>query len=160
RAHGKTTDLYLATPGSIAHAWERYHDMDQSVANRRGVLDVDPELIKEFAVSITSHLDVGGKVSEIMAQHDPHQTSKVIAVIFGGALSLNASDVHVEPEANTVRVRYRLDGVLWDICDLDTHVAKHIVSRLKLLAGVKLNINREAQDGRFTFDIGTREVEV
>ena len=155
-----TPVIYLASLNSIEHAWERYHDVEKASAQVRGVLDVDPELIKLFVTEIKTYHDVGGKVAALQKENSVTRTSKTIGVIFGGALALNASDIHIEPEAVTVRVRYRLDGVLWDICDIDRDVARHILSRLKLLSGLKLNVRKEAQDGRFTFDIGTREVEV
>ncbi len=155
-----TPTLFLASLPSITHAWDRYHDVQHTTAQAKGVLDVDPELIKKFAQEITSYLDVGSRVATIQKENSATRTSKVIAVVFGGALALNASDIHIEPEALAVRIRYRLDGVLWDICDIEKGIAAQIVSRLKLLSGLKLNVRKEAQDGRFTFDIGTREVEV
>ncbi|HEU4677096.1 MAG TPA: GspE/PulE family protein [Candidatus Paceibacterota bacterium] len=157
---GYTPTVYLASFPSIDRAWARYHDIGRSTVQVKGVLDVDPELIKAFANEIKSSLDVAGKVAEIQKENSVVKTSKTIGAIFGGALSLGASDVHIEPEALAVRVRYRLDGVLTNVCDIDKDIAAHIVSRLKLLSGLKLNVRREAQDGRFTFDIGTREVEV
>lgn len=160
KSSGLTPQIYLASLDSISHAWERYHDIDKATASAKGVLDVDPEIIKKFATEIQNFFDVGGKIAELQKENSVTRTSKTIGVIFGGALSLNASDIHIEPEATAVRVRYRLDGVLADICDIDTEVARHIMSRLKLLSGLKLNVRKEAQDGRFTFDIGTREVEV
>jgi type II secretory ATPase GspE/PulE/Tfp pilus assembly ATPase PilB-like protein len=152
--------LYLASLESLAHAWERYRDMERSTAEVKGVLDVDPELIQKFVGEIRSHLDVGSRIAGILRENSAVRTSKIIGVVFGGALSLNASDIHIEPEALAVRVRYRLDGVLFDVCDIPKESAGHIISRLKLLSGLKLNVRREAQDGRFTFDVGTRKVEV
>ncbi len=67
-----------------------------------------------------------------------------------GALSTGASDVHLEPEESDVRLRYRLDGVLVDVLTFDQDTYKLVVSRLKLLSGLKLNIDGEAQDGRFS----------
>jgi type II secretory ATPase GspE/PulE/Tfp pilus assembly ATPase PilB-like protein len=160
RAHGKKIKLYLTTQGSLEHAWEHYADISHVVAHKQGVLDIDPELIKTFTETIHSHLDVGKNIVDILKNRNPRHISMILSVLFGGALSLNASDIHIEPEATTARVRYRLDGVLWDICTLESHTTKQIVSRIKLLAGTKLNIRKEAQDGRFTFDIGTRTVEV
>ncbi len=160
KAMGLSPVIYLASMDSVSHAWERYRDIEKSTVQVKGVLDVDPDLIKAFATEIQTYLDVAGKISEIRKENSVQKTSKTIAVIFGGALSLKASDIHIEPEATAVRIRYRLDGVLHDICDIEKDVSAHIVSRLKLLSGLKLNVKKEAQDGRFTFDIGTREVEV
>ncbi len=157
---GFGVQIYLATLRSITHAWEGYTSIDTARSENRGVLDIDPELIKNYAETIKFHHDVTQKITDVTAQKNPRHISLLISVIFGGAIALDASDIHIEPEAQSVRVRYRLDGVLRDIGELEKGAALQIVSRLKLLAGVKLNIRKQAQDGRFTFDIGTREVEV
>ncbi len=157
---GYSPTLHLASLASLSHAWERYHDIEKSVAQVKGVLDVDPDLIKKFAEEIQTYLDVSAKIAQIKKENGATKTSTIIAVVFGGALALGASDIHIEPGADLVRVRYRLDGVLYDVCDIEKQVSLHIVSRLKLLSGLKLNLRKEAQDGRFTFDIGMREVEV
>lgn len=152
--------LFMASLNSISHAWERYHDLKKSIAERKGVLDVDPDAIKAFSDSIKSHLDVATKMFEIQKENGAERVSKTIELIFGGALSLDASDIHIEPEVAGVRIRYRLDGVLWDITDIEKHIYTLMISRLKLLSGLKLNVHDEAQDGRFTFDVGEHELEV
>ncbi len=73
---------------------------------------------------------------------------------------MNASDVHFESGEEDVRLRYRLDGVLVDVLTFDHETYKQILSRLKLLSGLKLNINDEAQDGRFSIKIKGAEIEL
>lgn len=157
---GLTPTLYMASLNSIAHAWARYKDVKKTTAEVRGVLDVNPEAIKMFASDIRSYLDVSGKIQEIQEGMGAERITKTIEAIFGGALALTASDIHIEPEAMGVRIRYRLDGVLWDVSDIPKEIYNLLISRLKLLSGLKLNVHKEAQDGRFTFDVGDREVEV
>jgi type II secretory ATPase GspE/PulE/Tfp pilus assembly ATPase PilB-like protein len=76
------------------------------------------------------------------------------------AIHMKASDVHLEPEEQGIRMRFRLDGVLTDVFMFDEHSYKLIDSRLKLLSGLKLNITDRAQDGRFTIAIQGKELEV
>ena len=159
-ALGHKPILFMASRNSIEHAWARYRDMKTTVAETRGVLGVRADAIKELARDIKSYLDVAEKVRTIGKEHGSERITKIIEILFGGALALGASDMHIEPEATAVRVRYRLDGVLWDAADLDTSLSHLLISRLKLLSGLKLNVHKEAQDGRFTFDVGDREVEV
>jgi type II secretory ATPase GspE/PulE/Tfp pilus assembly ATPase PilB-like protein len=83
-----------------------------------------------------------------------------LELIFAGALGLRASDIHIEPEESGIRLRYRFDGVLHDVVDLDSYIFDRLMSRLKLLSGMVLNAKKIAQDGRFTFDIGEREIEI
>lgn len=156
---GLSVNLYLATLRSITQGWEAYKIAPLKI-EKQGILDVDPALIKTFAEEIRSPHDVAERVNQIATERNARSTSLLISTIFGGAIALDASDIHIEPEANIVRVRYRIDGVLSNICDFDRSFSTNIVSRLKLLAGVKLNVRKEAQDGRFTFSLGTRNVEV
>ncbi len=151
---------YMASLRSIEHAWERYNDTQASVAEKRGVLDIDPMKVIEFAKTMATHLDVAEKLTEVKTANSAERISQTIEVLFGGALALGASDIHIEPEAIRTRIRYRVDGVLLDISDMDKSIYTLLVSRLKLLSGLKLNVRSMAQDGRFTFDIGERKIEV
>ena len=159
-ARGYAVHLFLVSEQSLENAWEAYKTPTTASAQKHGILDIDPSLIKNLMDSIKTSHDASEKISGIGQTRTAHQTSLLISTIFGGAVALNASDIHIEPEATLVRVRYRIDGVLTNIADLDKDVSVHIVPRLKLLAGVKLNVRKEAQDGRFTFSLGTRNVEV
>jgi type II secretory ATPase GspE/PulE/Tfp pilus assembly ATPase PilB-like protein len=77
-------------------------------------------------------------------------TSNSVELILAGAVALQASDIHIEPEASDVRLRYRLDGVLQDAASLPSENLAAIINRIKLLANLKLNIKEGAQDGRFS----------
>ncbi|QQR64736.1 type II/IV secretion system protein [Candidatus Kaiserbacteria bacterium] len=157
---GLSATLYLASHHSITQAWAHYHDTEKALAETRGVLDVNEKKIEEFMRDVHSHFDVGGMLAKIQGENNVDRTSRIIEILFGGALALWASDVHIEPEVASTRVRYRLDGVLMDVGDIDRDATSHIISRIKLLAGVKLNVRNIAQDGRFTIDIGSREIEI
>lgn len=157
---GFSPKIFLASDGSIVHVREHYGDVERAVAQTRGMFTIDSTLITQFFAEIKSTGQVAAQIIDLQKKNSVSRTSEILSVVFGGALALNASDIHIEPEAAMTRIRVRLDGVLVDICDLDKDSATQIISRLKLLSGLKLNIHKEAQDGRFTFDIGSREVEV
>lgn len=152
--------IYLVSLAGLMHAWEHYDDVEKAVAQPHGVFSIDPALITKFFAEIKSAAQVSAQMLDLQRENSVTRTSKILSVMFGGALALKASDIHVEPEATSTRIRFRLDGVLADVCNINSEAAAHITSRLKLLSGLKLNIHKEAQDGRFTFDIGSREVEV
>lgn len=76
------------------------------------------------------------------------------------AQSLGASDIHIEPEDDFIQIRFRLDGVLIEVTKLDQETYHLLLSRIKLLSGMKLNIKETAQDGRFSIAIGEREIEI
>ncbi len=160
RKRGHEPMVHMASLKSIELAWSRFLDTKHATAEIRGVLDVSTEQIASFAEHIKTHLDVGTLIATLKNEGGAERVSKTIEVIFGGALSLNASDIHIEPSQNSARIRYRLDGVLGDVTDVERHMYELIMSRLKLLSGLKLNIRKEAQDGRFTFTVGNRDIEV
>lgn len=85
---------------------------------------------------------------------------KLVAGIVSYALSLGSSDIHVEPEAKRVRVRFRVDGVLKDILELPTEYEAQVSSRIKILGTMKLDETRIPQDGRFSVGFKDREVDV
>ncbi len=76
--------------------------------------------------------------------------SDVLNKIFGAAVAQGSSDIHLEPEENIVKVRFRIDGVLHDVAKISKTFYPQIVSRIKLQAKLKLNIENESQDGRFS----------
>ena len=83
-----------------------------------------------------------------------YKTTRILELVMAGALTFNASDIHIEPEKERVRLRYRVNGVLEDIAFFDFSLLKNITSRLKLLAKLKLSTTKGAQDGRSVSTLG------
>ena len=71
-----------------------------------------------------------------------------------------ASDIHIEPQEDKLRVRYRIDGILSDVMSLPLSVHAPLLSRLKIMAGLNIAERRLPQDGQITFDMGDREVDI
>jgi type II secretory ATPase GspE/PulE/Tfp pilus assembly ATPase PilB-like protein len=157
---GFTVTLFITSTDSLEHAWRRYEDQKHTEAVKRGVLDIDPTAIEHLMKSFKDRSDVYDFLVNIRTVNSARRVSETLQSMFAGALALNASDIHIEPEEAAIRLRFRLDGVLHDIIDLERIIYERLISRLKLLAGMRLNIKDEAQDGRFTFTLGEREVEV
>jgi len=157
---GWELNFYMCSTASLEHAWQRYQDERGTEAVKKGVLDIDPEEIKKLAKRLTNTEQVSAFLEEMRSYNTANHVTTIVEAIFAGAIALHASDIHIEPEQGDIRLRYRLDGVLHDIIDLDKRIHNRLNSRLKLLAGLILNIHDEAQDGRFTFDMGDKDVEV
>jgi len=155
---GWTPVVYMASTGSLAHAWARYKEMSFAEESRKGGLDVSSETLEELQSKIKSMEDVKAIVEEITASHEIHTISRLLEVILAGAISIKASDVHIEAEEKRVRVRYRLDGVLQDVLFLEQKMYHLLNSRIKLVAGLKLTITSKAQDGRFSVFISGMEI--
>jgi len=86
--------------------------------------------------------------------------SKTVAIILRYAIQAKASDVHIEPLRENVIVRYRVDGVLHPVLNLPKTLHPAIVSRVKILANLKIDEQRKPQDGRFFLEIGKREIDL
>ncbi|MEN9921742.1 MAG: type pilus assembly ATPase PilB, type pilus assembly protein PilB [Candidatus Parcubacteria bacterium] len=152
--------VYMCSTASLSYAWSRYSDITDSTAEKRGVFEISVTDINRLIGMIKQKEDVPKIMKSISTINNTRRVSETLELIFAGGLALGASDVHIEPEETGIRLRYRFDGVLHDVADLENYIYGRLMSRLKLLSGMVLNSKAEAQDGRFTFDIGTREVEV
>jgi len=86
--------------------------------------------------------------------------AKIVSTILEYAMKSRASDIHVEPMEERVRVRYRIDGILYERLSLPLGVREAVVSRIKILSGMKIDEHRTPQDGRFNFKFGEEEVDL
>ncbi len=85
---------------------------------------------------------------------------EIVRKILEHAIRLRASDVHIEPQENITRVRYRIDGILEEKLTLDKDYHAALVSRIKILSGMKIDEKRIPQDGRFNFSSEFGEVDL
>ncbi|MEX2007389.1 MAG: GspE/PulE family protein [Candidatus Levyibacteriota bacterium] len=86
--------------------------------------------------------------------------AKIVATILEYAVTSRASDVHIEPQVDRIRVRYRIDGILYDKLSLPRNVQEAVTSRIKILADMKIDEHRSPQDGRFNFKVEDSEVDL
>ena len=86
--------------------------------------------------------------------------AKIVSTILEYAVKSRASDVHIEPQEERVRVRYRIDGILYDRLSLPKSVQEAVISRIKILSEMKIDEHRIPQDGRFNFKIEDKEVDL
>ena len=116
-------------------------------------LEIDPSMITGARQKLVTLAGIAAQIKSV-------STSQMLEIIFGGAIHLAASDVHLEPSEKNVRLRYRIDGVLQDVVALPREVNKQIANRIKYLAKMKLDIQQAAQDGRFDIKVGDKPVDV
>ncbi len=88
------------------------------------------------------------------------EVTSLVEIILGGAINLGASDIHLEPEKDKVKLRLRIDGVLHDVLFFEPEAYRSLLSRFKLLSGIKLNVTDRAQDGRFTILLDEAPIEI
>lgn len=121
-----------------------------------GEIKISPEIIEEIRKETKSVADLKEKIEVSLAKN----ITGILEIILGGAVFLDASDLHIEPREEEVKVRARLDGVLQDILFVEKEVYQRLLSRIKLLSGIKLNVSDRPQDGRFSVSTEKATIEI
>ena len=157
---GYEVDVFMVSRASLERAWERYKDLSFSTESKAGILDISGEEIVALIERLKTIPDVKVHVDEVMKMKKAYRISRILEAVLAGAMGLHASDVHIEPEETYVRLRYRLDGVLTDVLSFDIETYGLLLSRVKLISGLKLNVHNTAQDGRFSVAINENDTEM
>lgn len=151
-----TYDLFLVSRSSLEYAWSFYKNVPETHVSEAGTIQISGTLVDSLQKELTN-LD---RVRERVEQSFLSKTTEVVEIILAGALATDASDIHIEPQQDNVRLRFRLDGVLSDLGLIPKKLYSLLLSRIKLMSELKLNIHDRAQDGRFTIQSKEFEVEV
>jgi general secretion pathway protein E len=132
----------------IDTAYQQRNTVIEEVAEELDSQNLD-QLVDEVAAS-DDLLDVVNRPPVIRLVND----------ILFRALQLRASDVHVHPYESKIQIRYRVDGILYDVLSLNRNVLPLIISRIKVMAGMDIAERRLPQDGRSSVRLGQREVDL
>lgn len=159
-SRGYKTTLFLASTKSLEFIWDRYKDLSYSAGSKKGMLDVGSEDMTELVSKVRHLEDIKKLFEEALSMQKTHRISRIIEVLLSSALATKASDIHIEPEETSVRIRMRLDGVLADVANIDAETYHLVLSRFKLLSALKLNVQSEAQDGRFSINFKDVSIEI
>jgi len=137
-----------------------YNDLSFAYESKAGSLEISSEDITAIIDQAKSLPAVISILEATTAAKKSYRVSRILETIVAGALAVGASDVHFEPEESYIRLRYRLDGVLQDLIHFDKETYALLLSRLKLISGMKLNIKKDSQDGRFSIKLAMGDIEV
>ena len=138
--HGIWVDVFLTSNASLAYAFKQYHKR----------IGVDFNQIIEESIKESSSLAGETDLSR-MAEAVPIIT--ILDSILENAAISNASDIHFEPLAKRLLVRYRVDGIMSEILTLPKDINPILIARVKILAGMQIDEHRVPQDGRFRFSL-------
>jgi len=141
-----TLSTYEGLTGEVGKALEEYET----------VLGGEEEAISKAVEEISVAPFPGGEATII----EEAPVTKIVATVLRYAIEGAASDVHIEPMAERVRVRFRVDGVLHTSLLLPIKVHRAVVARIKVLANIKLDEKRKPQDGRFSVRISGRKIDI
>ncbi|HRY30837.1 MAG TPA: GspE/PulE family protein [Candidatus Paceibacterota bacterium] len=159
-AQGYNVQLAICSPSSLEHAWTRYKDISFATATDAGTLDVASDFVEEFIKKVRSIDGARKLIEDVKQMKKSFRVSRIVEIVVAAAIASKSSDIHVEPEEESITVRFRIDGVLTKVTSLDFETYNLLLSRIKLLSGLKLNIKNQAQNGRFSVKIGEIEFEI
>lgn len=145
--------FFLVSQPSIEKAWAEY-DKKPLIANLDFMqVTLTGADLEEFEKNFGDLIQLNRDASHIA-------TTRILEIILAGASKLRSSDIHFEPFEETVRLRYRIDGILQEIGDLPKPLYHLALSRVKMMAKMKLNIRDRSQDGHFSIDLAGKRVDV
>ena len=146
---GLIVKTFAATPRDVANAIEMQY--------RQELVGEVGQAVKETEeLNKTKTVD-SKQIAQIIKEAP---IAKIVATVLEYAVTSRASDVHIEPLEDRVRVRYRIDGILYDRLSLPKTVQEAVISRIKVLSEMKIDEHRTPQDGRFNFKVGDQEVDL
>jgi type IV pilus assembly protein PilB len=144
---GRRIETYLALPEEVSKAIDTFYTQGLSPDVVEALKEVQPEI-----KTIRSD-QIGNYIKEA-------PIAKIVSTILEYAIKGRASDIHIEPQENRTRVRYRIDGILQEKLALPKGIHDSLVSRIKILSELKIDEKRIPQDGRFNFKSGEDEVDL
>ncbi len=143
--------IFLITPTDLKAVLGEYKGLGGEVT--KALSEFEEELEVE-----TSKVEAPKVEPEKMVEEAP--ITKMVAVILRHAVEGRASDIHIEPGRDKLRVRFRVDGVLYTSLLLPADVHNAVISRIKIMSNLKIDETRVPQDGRFHARVLSKEIDV
>jgi general secretion pathway protein E len=137
---------------AILNAINYSYDMTQTTADvvMQDIDEEDPE-------SLFSEIE---EIDDLMDDTSDSPVIRLVNLMFSQAVRDDASDIHIEPYQNSLKVRQRLDGILYDMISPPKHVQPALISRVKIMAKLSIDQKRLPQDGRIELKVANKEIDV
>ena len=142
----------VADPNAVVRALDKYYAQIDSVESVIGELGLAAEWIHENEESID--------LEDIRAMSESQPVKKLLNLVLLQAIRDQASDIHFEPFEDEFKMRYRIDGVLYEMVPPPRHIALAVASRIKVMANLDIAERRVPQDGRIELTVGGKPVDL
>jgi type IV pilus assembly protein PilB len=150
---GMKVELMVATESAIRRGIDRYYDSSENLRNvMASIEDAGMEVMEEPE-------DANLNISDLKQAVEEAPVVKLVNLILADAIKKGASDIHAEPYEKVFRVRFRIDGVLYEVMTPPMSLKNAIISRLKIMADLDISERRLPQDGRMKVKYKGREVD-
>ena len=147
-ATGYEIDPVIATEKDILNAIDQYYQ--ESFDMKEILKDID---IKESAEKKKVNLE------KLLRETEEAPVVKMVNVVLAQAIKEKASDIHIEPEDKALRIRYRIDGILYERLSPPKKLQAAIISRIKIMSNLDIAERRLPQDGRMRIVLNNREID-
>jgi general secretion pathway protein E len=142
----------LCPKAAIISAINFAYDMTQNTAEEV-MQDIDEEDPEALFTEI-------GETGDLLDDTSDSPVIRLVNLMFSQAVRDKASDIHIEPYQNSLKIRQRLDGILYDMLSPPKHVQSALISRIKVMADLNIAEKRLPQDGRIELKVGNKEVDI
>ena len=144
-------EIYIITPKDFNEGLKQYRTIKEEVT--KALRELERELTREEKPEIKKPR---GALERIVAEAP---ITKIVAVVLGYAQEGGASDIHIEPSERELKIRFRVDGILHTSLYLPINIHSAIISRIKILANLKIDETRIPQDGRFRATVANKKID-
>ncbi len=142
----------LCPQAAIISAINFAYDMTQNTAE-----EVMQDIDEEDPEALFSEIEETG---DLLDDTSDSPVIRLVNLMFSQAVRDNASDIHIEPYQNSLKIRQRLDGILYNMLNPPKHVQSALISRIKVMARLNIAEKRLPQDGRIELKVGNKEVDI
>ena len=150
----KDIQVVVADPADIEKSIDRFYGQDSGdISALLKELGADEDIAREAAAAEADERAVTGLINEV-------PIVKFVHLVLQQAVQDRASDIHFEPFEDEFRIRYRVDGALYEMAPPPKHLALPVVSRIKVMANLNISERRLPQDGRINLPIGNRMIDL
>ena len=146
------TKVVLAPHSAIASVMNLAYDMSRDSAEQ-----VIQDMHEEDTDLIMSEIEETG---DLLEDTSDAPIIKLVNLMMSQAVKDHASDIHIEPTQNRVKIRYRVDGILYDRLSPPKHIQSTLISRIKIMAGMNIAEKRLPQDGRMMIRIAEKHIDI
>src|SRR3989339_148899 len=143
---GAHIKIYLISKHSFENAAKLYKNVAKVKKVEYGV-KITAEKLQQYQTEITSYKLLQQKILKA-------NMTEAFAMIISLSMNMRSSDVHIEAEEIEALIRFRIDGVLKEVARFPLNILQHLVNRIKIIAGLKINVNDVPQDGRIVIKMG------
>jgi type IV pilus assembly protein PilB len=156
-ASKRDVQVVVADPAEIEKAIDRHYGQEEAEDFSQILKELGSDKEIEREVSEASAAD-DVKMEESLANQAP--IVKFVNLVLFQAIQDRASDIHFEPFETEFRIRYRVDGALYEMAPPPKHLALPVISRIKVMSNLNISEKRLPQDGRITYQVAGRQVDL